>query len=241
MGIFPILMNIIQFWLIDSIVKASESSTVVPSGDPRNSEDREPLFGAPDDEGDSPPHDIENPRTRSNSPDETKFSTPKDDYKSAPSTSGASTPRTISEGGTSIVMHAYPPSSITSGSGSLLREGSLLPASGSSHEFKKTIPAPLRLQSAHQPAINSPDLSVRLRPTPKSLRNVSRAESLAKSQPVSTPVDNGQTKEWAASWNDSDDTRVGEDGWRMGQEILRDAWGPGLTHSLHYQQSAVGS
>ena len=244
MGIFPILMNVIQFWLIDSIVKASEPSTVVlgASGDPRNSEDhdREPLFGAPSDDEDEdttrPPHDVENPRSRSNSPDETKLSTPKDDYRSAPRTSGGSTPRTIS-----VAMHAYPPaSSITGAGGSPLREGSLSPASGS-HKPKRSIPAPLCLPSAHQPAFDSPDPSVRHRPTPKSLRNVSKTESLAKSQLISTPMENEQTREWAASWNDSDDwaTRVGEDNWRMGQkEVLKDAWGPRLTPSL---QQNVGA
>lgn len=260
MGLFPIIMNILQFWLIDSIVKASESPTVAlgASDDPRNSEeqDREPLFGAPSDDEDDdddttrPLHDVENPRSRSYSPDETKHSTPKDDHKSVPSASGGSTPLTISDGGTSVAMHAYPPTgSITSTSGSLPREGSVSPASGG-HKYKRSIPAPLSLQSAHQPAINSPDPSARPRPTPKSSRNV--AESLAKSQPVSiaTPMETEQTKEWAASWDDSDDwaTRVGEDDWtgkRMGhkKEVLSEAWGPGSTLSPHHQQSvgAVGS
>jgi len=51
MGIFPILMNIIQFWLIDSIVKASSIAAV--SLDIEQGHDGEPLFqGDSDDEAD---------------------------------------------------------------------------------------------------------------------------------------------------------------------------------------------
>lgn len=70
MGIFPIAMNIIQFWLIDSIVKASSTPSPVALGvnsaDPFHTSDREPLFNADDDEdeGDHQPRrlqrDIEN-------------------------------------------------------------------------------------------------------------------------------------------------------------------------------------
>ena len=40
MGVFPIIMNIVQFWLIDSIVKAS--ATIVPPH-----QDCDPLLNAP--------------------------------------------------------------------------------------------------------------------------------------------------------------------------------------------------
>ena len=43
MGIFPILMNIVQFWLIDSIVKAS-SMAVVALDIEQRTHDSEPLF-----------------------------------------------------------------------------------------------------------------------------------------------------------------------------------------------------
>ncbi|KAL5487715.1 hypothetical protein ACEPAI_5823 [Sanghuangporus weigelae] len=44
MGLFPIVMNVLQFWLIDSIVKAaSQDSGLLPSSSPRHSADREPL------------------------------------------------------------------------------------------------------------------------------------------------------------------------------------------------------
>lgn len=54
MGIFPILMNIIQFWLIDSIVKAS--SVAVGLDIEQGAHDSEPLFqGCSDDEDDRAP------------------------------------------------------------------------------------------------------------------------------------------------------------------------------------------
>jgi hypothetical protein len=45
MGIFPIIMNIAQFWLIDSIVKASAAATAAQDIVPTH-QDREPLFTA---------------------------------------------------------------------------------------------------------------------------------------------------------------------------------------------------
>jgi len=73
MGLFPIIMNILQFWLIDSIVKASEQPGSLALPDSRTSQDREPLFQASDsdDEDDStigrPKYDIENPAPPSES------------------------------------------------------------------------------------------------------------------------------------------------------------------------------
>lgn len=59
MGIFPIFMNIVQFWLIDSIVKAS--GTPVDPSRPRYSDaqDHEPLFRPSADDDDAPPCDVE--------------------------------------------------------------------------------------------------------------------------------------------------------------------------------------
>lgn len=72
MGLFPIIMNVLQFWLIDSIVKAN-APPVALSDDPsgHGSGDREPLFQAEgsDEEDDTadesestpPKYDAENP------------------------------------------------------------------------------------------------------------------------------------------------------------------------------------
>lgn len=69
MGLFPIIMNVLQFWLIDSIVKAQAPPLTLtddPSG--HGASDREPLFQADgsdeedDGSGSTPPkHDVENP------------------------------------------------------------------------------------------------------------------------------------------------------------------------------------
>jgi len=56
MGIFPILMNVLQFWLIDSIVKASSVAAVALDVEHDAYQDRQPLFHAgSDDEGDEQP------------------------------------------------------------------------------------------------------------------------------------------------------------------------------------------
>ncbi|KAL5507929.1 hypothetical protein ACEPAH_5547 [Sanghuangporus vaninii] len=66
MGLFPIAMNVLQFWLIDSIVKAaSQDSELLPSSSPRHSADREPLVDSnrsSNDDGDASinGHDAEN-------------------------------------------------------------------------------------------------------------------------------------------------------------------------------------
>ena len=44
MGFFPILMNVIQFWLIDSIVKAGGIAGITLPSDSLDPADREPLF-----------------------------------------------------------------------------------------------------------------------------------------------------------------------------------------------------
>ena len=72
MGLFPIIMNVLQFWLIDSIVKAhTPPLTLTDDTSGNGSSDREPLFQAEDsdeedetldDSGSTPPkYDAENP------------------------------------------------------------------------------------------------------------------------------------------------------------------------------------
>jgi len=52
MGLFPIFMNIIQFWLIDSIVKAGGFAGIALPTDQADAADREPLFRSSSDSGD---------------------------------------------------------------------------------------------------------------------------------------------------------------------------------------------
>ena len=52
MGLFPIFMNVVQFWLIDSIVKASGNTETALPFNQSDSSDRDPLFRSSDDGGD---------------------------------------------------------------------------------------------------------------------------------------------------------------------------------------------
>jgi hypothetical protein len=54
MGIFPIIMNIVQFWLIDSIVKASAAAMAAQDIESTR-QDRDPLFSAPAEGDDDQP------------------------------------------------------------------------------------------------------------------------------------------------------------------------------------------
>jgi len=253
MGLFPILMNILQFWLIDSIVKASQDSSVgLQSDSARPSyEDgqREPLFGDDEDDDDDaavlPRHDIENPRTRSRSRDENKR-LPQDEQKSI--ASGVTTPG-VSEGETSVPMHAYPPGIDSAGPGTSSRKDSISPPGEPRLKYKRSMPAPLRLQSAHRPAINSPDQpSTRSKPTPKpSIGSISTTSvTKTKAESILVAVEQAQNKDWA-SWDDSDDwaNRVGEDDW-TGKRIehkkneLSEAWGPSPVPQHQTQQPRIG-
>ena len=192
MGIFPIVMNVLQFWLIDSIVKAS-STVALPTDSNRNSfEDpaREPLFEAPSDNedgiqvDDQPRYDIENPPPRSTS-EEPRSILPKP--RENPSTSVASEPRDISG------IHSYPPSIASS---STTRSSS--PPNTRPHRLHKQFkrrppPPPLDLESPSHPAAN----------IPAAVRQVEKHEPLA------------HDAEWDNSWGDSDDwaSRVGDDDW----------------------------
>ncbi|VDC02102.1 unnamed protein product [Peniophora sp. CBMAI 1063] len=68
MGIFPIIMNVLQFWLIDSIVKASTLPPSTPAPRSPLHPEHEPLFQDPDSESEDDdrrrPDDIEAQRAR---------------------------------------------------------------------------------------------------------------------------------------------------------------------------------
>ncbi|THH12270.1 hypothetical protein EW145_g114 [Phellinidium pouzarii] len=120
MGLFPIVTNVLQFWLIDSIVKATAyQDTSVP----RHSADCEPLFNAlasDDDEDDGRPapsqgYDIENPmpsRSRPHSVSSGKTSGEEQKDFSSRASSNETEER----------EHAYPPHASTSPSSSILSE-----------------------------------------------------------------------------------------------------------------------
>lgn len=153
MGIFPIIMNILQFWLIDSIVKASSTSDVLPTNSPRTSDaqDREPLFRATDNDEDETHHDIENPKSiyvRMPTGDDVDTIVASEDSKGK--YSGSTSPFSIPESSSSstLASHDYPPSSAGSSSSH---------GSRPRHKYRRSPPPPLEFRTPHTPAINSPD------------------------------------------------------------------------------------
>lgn len=209
MGIFPVTMNILQFWLIDSIVKASAPTSVALENSPNVSRypDREPLFGASsDDEDDYRHHDVENQRALPHSllrdPNRqisdkplTTSSTP-DEYKST-----GSSPEQAAD------LHSYPPSlssSITSTSSSSNQShGSPRPAHNLLKKAKRRpAPAPLSIRSAHTPAVNSPgEIPPRAAPN-ATIPVVALIPELGK-----------ESGGWTETWEASDDweQRAGDD------------------------------
>lgn len=221
MGLFPIMMNIIQFWLIDSIVKSSQAASVaLPALTPRSSidADAEPLFRASlsseedDDDGRSPRYDIENPhpQSRSHSRDDIP-PTPSDEPKSFSSGtatvtgSGSTTPAPKAiDIAVAPALHAYPPSLVGSSS-------SASASPRSSIRTKSTSPRPWRRRT------RSPPLAVPLRPLSppgngeqpsisQTLSEAERRQQLVQGQAV-------DEKEWTAWGEEGDDwaDRAGED------------------------------
>ncbi|KAK0491439.1 vacuolar membrane protein-domain-containing protein [Armillaria novae-zelandiae] len=217
MGLFPILMNILQFWLIDSIVKASNEQFVSLDTDVHDTldhADREPLFGVPSDDEDDDDtgnqrHDIENPRSRS--PTHQHQQTQSNDKSSGGSTpltsepkqSGASTPQPIPSEAHEV--HAYPPS-LSSSVASASTVSSISPPSireaTKLNKKRRSPPTPIHIRQARQPAVNT------VSPAP-----ISAAHERKPSRPVVVVEPAGQ--EWADSWGDEDDwaDRVGEEDW----------------------------
>ncbi|KAN0097100.1 vacuolar membrane domain containing protein [Tylopilus felleus] len=125
MGVFPMIMNVVQFWLIDSIVKASTSPIAIRSTTPRNSDsqDRQPLFSSNDDDDDVPPQDIEDgPRlstSRVTPEGDSKILVGTEDNTAKLSVSGLSSPMTLPRISV-VVAHDYPPNNV----GSVSSQGS---------------------------------------------------------------------------------------------------------------------
>lgn len=205
MGLFPIMMNVIQFWLIDSIVKASVHGAPVALPTDAVDPDQEPLFRGSiddDDEDDNHPHDIENPpvRPRSYSPlKDGRISPTEEENKSStaisitPAASGSGTPKNVEDHALHPVVHAYPPSMGSTSSS----PASSRPSSVSPPKRRRSPPPPLVLQPiahAAQPALPKPD-----------------APGLERDDGVEQVHDE---KEWAA-WDEEDNwaDRVGEEDW----------------------------
>ncbi|KAG6828493.1 hypothetical protein H0H92_007809 [Tricholoma furcatifolium] len=178
MGLFPIIMNVLQFWLIDSIVKASTKPVALPDDPhPPHGHDQQPLFHAQSDDEDDDalrPDDIEQGRSRS--PTLHISSGDSDEHKS-----GASSRDEPED-------HSYPPSlssSFTSTSSHPRPAKNLL-----KNNKRRTTPAPLDVHNDYSPAVNSP--SIPGIPVPIHLARESEGAE-------------GEGDGWTQSWDDQDD------------------------------------
>jgi hypothetical protein len=224
MGMFPIAMNVLQFWLIDSIVKATHQPAVVLSSEgAQDSDVREPLFRASeddeDDEGHVPSQDIESLRPReSPSPRPPARASPKSsqkdggEHKSTGSTPAVSSSGTSSRAGASFAMHAYPPAVPAPGN-----DDEPSPTSARSNSSRRrSPPPPLIPRSPMQPAINSPSLIFSAKvavgtPTGKRSRSL-----LSATNATPAKVEEKDNNDWNLSWGEDGDNwaeRVGEEDW----------------------------
>jgi hypothetical protein len=194
-------MNVLQFWLIDSIVKASIGGEKLLDVEHGTYQDREPLFNAPaDDDDDSPRDNISEHRNSRRSissldsrgflsHDDLSFDTDamrRDEHKSAASSSKH------------VDAHSYPPSlssSMTSNSTSAA--GTKAPREAK-NLLKKTKrrepPSALHLRSTtEEPA--SPSSSIALESMPPTPSPKLLSVSVAPPEPA----------EWTDAWDDSND------------------------------------
>jgi len=206
MGIFPIIMNILQFWLIDSIVKAS-SIIALDGNSPSHfdSEHREPLFNIPSDDEDDDPGDLENQRRIRRLP------FPSDGQRGK--SSDVDEPKSTSS---SAIHddHSYPPS--------LSNSITLVAPSGNDHvkairparnlmkKQRRELPPPLSIEPVGRPVINSPQVI-----TPPSEPKTPEQQSVEVFSPtiIQQRSTRGETTEWADSWEDAEGwaAHVGED------------------------------
>ncbi|TDL29666.1 hypothetical protein BD410DRAFT_892923 [Rickenella mellea] len=197
MGAFPIMMNVLQFWLIDSIVKASSSDPPQEANGASHSGDHEPLFNSSefDDDNDdevAPPrvYDIENPPPKAPVELPSELQATDDEQKSVPSGSGS---LHDSPGG----AHSYPPSVSTSPRVSRSPEPKRI-------SRKRSPPPPLR----PQPPIPQ-TVIISSSPIPTAELPIQRASPMTNSSHRihmnNTQVDPDEEKhEWGLSWDDSD-------------------------------------
>lgn len=219
MGLFPITMNILQFWLIDSIVKATHQPPVLVVDEREEAADREPLFRASEDDSDDDDEtrrrDIEASRPRPSRTPSRSSVTKKDapEPKSIGSTTpDTSAPSSSSRTGASFSTHAYPPRG-SSISGSIDDDS---PTSARSNSSRRRSPPPHLLpRSPMVPAMNSPSCMPSAKPdTPaQALREkVTRRTVSARKQEEKEK----EQDDWNVAWGEDGDDwaeRVGEEDW----------------------------
>ncbi|KAI9000692.1 vacuolar membrane protein-domain-containing protein [Trametes punicea] len=231
MGLFPIMMNVIQFWLIDSIVKGSGNyaplSLVADS--PRGSldPDSEPLFRASEDDSDEEGnyharHDVENPRpiSRSRSRDAGRLSGEPKSISSGTTTvipSGSSTPipKPID---TVVAAHAYPPTYAN-----MSRQAS--PSSSVSSSSASSLGSSMSRSRGRR---RSPPPPLALRPRKTSYPNI----EISRSAPLDEeelPHEDEKWDAWGEEGADDWAERVGEEEWTgrriaAKRDAVDDAW-----------------
>ena len=203
MGIFPIIMNVLQFWLIDSIVKASGNSSVeLDDNSPELyvPQDREPLFRVPEDEDedDYRPSDIENGRARQSSSTLGYDSHNKYSFNTVSAECNKHYPANTSE---QPADHAYPPSlasSISSTQGAAPRRASSL------GKPRRATPTPITIYNPRTPAINShsPGTSPGRDALPQ-VPLVPLAAQISRTPLLLHP--SGDDNAWAETWEDSEE------------------------------------
>ncbi|KAI0940023.1 hypothetical protein AcV5_001242 [Taiwanofungus camphoratus] len=234
MGLFPIMMNVIQFWVIDSIVKSSPVASVALPSDSRRCSldpDNEPLFRASsddEDDGGSLPtrHDIENPRlrSRSHSRDGLTEDLPIGEPKSLSSGtatiagSGSNTPVPkaidIDVGSHTAAAHAYPPSLSSSFASTSMSPASSVPSSRSKSasprpKRRRRSPPPALMLHPHTPpaeAVNAPASVAAPGPLP-------RRQSAGSEFEMGEIQDEKEWVAWEGTGTDDWAERVGEEDW----------------------------
>jgi len=187
MGLFPIFMNVVQFWLIDSIVKANGNAEFALPFNQSDSSDREPLFNSGDGGDDD---DDDDARGVSDA-----IATPAKRDIEAQTQGQVQLLRRSTDS-----SHTYPPRHDDSSTLTPLttHRGSLSPPplnSLISSRRRHPSPAPLLPRSPMPPALNSPDPS---------------SETI----PTGADADRQAKEDWQ-SWDGEGDwvERVGEEEW----------------------------
>lgn len=226
MGIFPIMMNVLQFWLIDSIVKASAHPAAVALPDDATDDlqpENEPLFQLSDDEDEEDEgnggrirqvHDVENPRPpldRSQSRPSERELSPLNEHKlrstsKQPSASGSSTLQSnVVDSSTAeseaMDIHAYPPSNTVTPQSSVSSHRAS--SSRGSSRARRSPPPPLALR----PRSPAP-LAINETPQIPSAAGEAHHHHQHQHHEVNE-------KEWEA-WDDNEEDwadRVGEEDW----------------------------
>lgn len=197
MGIFPIIMNILQFWFIDSIVKAHHHNVRLDAATD-SQVDHEPLFRSSsddEDQGGHVRHDIENPRPHSPSrtfPINTSLSLDKSNALDMLSS------EQIPGDARSILSHtdhhSYPPTLASSFASTSTREAS----PKSARNLLKATNRRRNTTTPYNTYTHSDSHSI-LQPQPRIPQIASAAKSLELE--VRDPIVDG----WSDSWDESGD------------------------------------